>query len=194
MRIKRVSDREEIEGIKNLQTVNLRKNLSPEETEAEGFVTAEYSLDFLERMNREAPAIIAVEDGKVVGYALVATRNLLGQHELLDDLFRQVDEQIYRGVKLSEKNYVLVGQLCVAKEQRGKGLAGKMYELFRAELSDQFDCCLTDVQVSNPRSIRAHLRSGFEILGELSYGGSPWKIVIWDWLSPEPSISRPSAG
>lgn len=181
MRIKRVTNREEIEGIKRLQTANLRKNLSPEEIRTQGFVTAEYSLDFLERMNRETPAIIAVKDGKVVGYALVATRALIGEHELLDDLFRQVDEQVFRGVKLSEKNYVLVGQLCVAKEYRGKGLSGKMYEFFRSQLSGQFDYCLTDVQVSNPRSISAHLRSGFEILGQLSYGGCPWKIVIWDW-------------
>ena len=181
MLIKRVSDRKEIEGIKTLQTANLRQNLNPEEIRTQGFVTAEYSLDFLERMNEDEPAVIAVDDDKVVGYALVATRGLLGQHELLDDLFRQVDEQIYRGEKLSERNYVLVGQLCVAKEQRGKGLAGKMYELFRSELSGRFDYCLTDVQVSNPRSIRAHLRAGFQIIGELNYGGSPWKIVIWDW-------------
>lgn len=181
MRIKRVSNREEIEGIKRLQTANLRENLRPEEIEAEGFVTAEYTLDFLERMNRETPAVIAVDDKEVVGYALVATRKLLGHHELLDDLFRQIDEQIYRGAKLSKKNYVLVGQLCVQREYRGKGLAIKMYEFFRSELSGLFDYCLTDVQVSNPRSIRAHLRAGFQILGELSYGGSPWKIVIWDW-------------
>jgi ribosomal protein S18 acetylase RimI-like enzyme len=111
----------------------------------------------------------------------VATRKLLGEHDLLDDLFSQIDRQAYRGTRLSESNYVLVGQLCVAKEYRGRGLAGKMYELFKSELSGRFDYCLTDVQVSNPRSIRAHLRSGFQILGELSYGGSPWKIVIWDW-------------
>lgn len=181
MRIKRVSDLKEIEGIKILQTANLRQNLSPEETEAEGFVTAEYTLEFLERMNEDEPAVIAVDDDKVVGYALVATRKLLGQHDLLDDLFAQIDAQVYRGTRLSESNYVLVGQLCVAKDQRGKGLARKMYVFFRSELSERFNYCLTDVQVSNPRSIRAHLRAGFQILGELSYGGSPWKIVIWDW-------------
>ena len=181
MRIKRVSDRMEIEGIKTLQTANLRQNLSPEEIKAEGFVTAEYSLDFLERMNRETPAIIAVEDGKVVGYALVATRKLLGQHEMLGEHLSQIDDLEYRGAKLTDSNYIIVGQLCVAKEQRGKGLAIQMYDLFRSEYSDRFDYCVTDVDAINTGSIRAHIRAGFQIVGEISYEGSQWKIVVWDW-------------
>lgn len=183
MQIKRVSNFEEIEGIKKLQSANLKKNLSESEIEKEGFVTAEYTLDFLEFMNRIEPSIIAVETGQVVGYALVAPREVMGQHVLLDDLFSQIDSFSYRGKPLQTADYVLVGQLCVAKSHRGKGLVQKMYEYYRSALSEKYDYCLTDVQVSNPRSIKVHLKSGFQILGNLSYGGSDWKIVIWDWTS-----------
>ncbi len=182
--IKRVSNIEEIRGIKRLQSANLRKNLSKEEIEKEGFVTAEYTLEFLELMNRIEPSVIAVEAGQVVGYAMVATRALLGRHELLDDLFSQIDAFSFKGEALKEKNYVVVGQLCVAKSHRGIGLSKKMYDYYRSELSKQFDYCLTDVQISNPGSIRAHLKAGFQILGDLSYGGADWKIVIWDWRNP----------
>ena len=37
-------------GIKNLQTKNLKTNLSPKEKKVEGFLTAEYSLSFLKKL------------------------------------------------------------------------------------------------------------------------------------------------
>lgn len=181
MLIKRVNKIEEVRGIKRLQSANLRKNLPKEEIEKEGFVTAEYTLEFLEFMNRVEPSVIAVEDGKVAGYALVATKALLGRHELLDDLFSQIDSFTFKGHSLKESNYVVVGQICVAKSHRGMGLSKRMYDFYRSELSDQFEYCLTDVQISNPGSIKAHLKAGFTILGDLSYGDADWKIVIWDW-------------
>ena len=181
MLIKRVSKIEEIRGIKRLQSANLRKNLSQEEIEKEGFVTAEYTLEFLKLMNRIEPSVIAVLGDVVVGYAMVATKALLGRHELLNDLFSQIDSFTFNDRSLRERNYVVVGQLCVAKSQRGKGLSKKLYDFFRSELSEKFEYCLTDVQVSNPGSIKAHLTSGFQILGDLRYGGADWKIVIWDW-------------
>jgi predicted GNAT superfamily acetyltransferase len=179
--IKRVSKIEEIEGIKRLQTANLRKNLSKEEIEKEGFVTAEYTLEFLELMNRIEPSIIAVQGDNLVGYAMVATKALLGRHKLLDDLFSKIDSFIFKGHALKKRNYVVVGQLCVAKSHRGKGISKKMYDFYKSVLSEKFEYCLTDVQISNPGSIKAHLKSGFQILGDLSYGGADWKIVIWDW-------------
>ena len=123
MLIKRVSKIEEIEGIKRLQTANLRKNLSKEEIEKEGFVTAEYTLEFLELMNRIEPSIIAVQGDNLVGYAMVSTKALLGRHKLLDDLFSKIDSLIFKGHALKKRNYVVVGQLCVAKSHRGKGIS-----------------------------------------------------------------------
>lgn len=181
MLIKRVSKIEEIRGVKRLQSANLRENLSRKEIENEGFVTAEYTLEFLELMNRMEPSVIAVEGDEIVGYALVVTKALLGKHELLDDLFSQIDSFSFQGHCLKKRNYVVVGQLCVAKSHRGKGLSQKLYDFYKSQLSGQFEYCLTDVQISNPGSIKAHLKSGFQVLGELRYGGADWKIVIWDW-------------
>jgi hypothetical protein len=67
--IKRVSTLLEIEGIKSLQSLNLKTNLSKEERMLEGFLTAEYSIDFLIQMHQTEPSIIAKDGDKVVGYA-----------------------------------------------------------------------------------------------------------------------------
>ena len=182
IKIKSVDRESELQGIRDLQEVNLRKNISAEECASEGFVTASYTVDFLRAMHEAHPSIIAKDGDKVVGYALVATQAVRHGHELLDDLFNKLDPYMYEGKPLRERNYVVVGQLCVAKSHRGLGLVDRMYGLYKELLSSKFDCCLADVVQVNQRSLRAHARVGFKVIGTLEYGGVVWDVVMWDWI------------
>jgi hypothetical protein len=56
-----------------------------------------------------------------------------------------------------------------------------MYEYFKDCLSIQYDYCITDVASDNPRSLKAHLKTGFTVIDSLNYGGISWNIVLWDW-------------
>lgn len=180
--ITRVSNEVELIGIQELQRANLRKLIGEEEAQKEGFVTAEYSLELLKSMHESSPSIIAKDGDKVVGYALVSTKAIMGQHELLDDLFDVLDKLSFNGASLSEKNaYVLVGQLCVEKKYRGMGLVQKMYQYFKDSLQDDFKYLITDVAAENERSLKAHIRSGFQVIHTIDYGGMKWDIVLWDW-------------
>ena len=181
IRIKLVSDFSELEGIKTLQDQNLKKNLSNADTEAEGFVTAEYSIEFLQTLHQQSPSIIAKDEALVVGYALVALKSIRYQHELLADLFDNIDKIEYKGQLLKKSNYVVVGQLCVAKNYRGVGLVQQMYQHFKTSLSEKYNYCLTDIAENNPRSLKAHLKTGFQVVDTLHYGGIQWDIVLWDW-------------
>ncbi|MCU0379594.1 MAG: hypothetical protein MUE58_00250 [Chitinophagaceae bacterium] len=179
--IKRVTQSSELEGIKKLQQANLRGLLTAEERDREGFVTAEYTLEFLQQMHLAEPSIIAKDGSEVVGYALSATRDVGMKHPLLAYLFEVVDTKLYAGRPLRGENYIVVGQLCVAKGYRGLKLAQGMYDFYRQELSGKYRYCLTDIDEANPRSLKAHLNAGFKILDTLHYEGSAWHIVIWDW-------------
>jgi GNAT superfamily N-acetyltransferase len=179
--IKLVSEFSELEGIRTLQEENLKKNLSATEAEAEGFVTAEYTIEFLQTLHENSPSVIAKDGSRVIGYALVAVKSIRDQHDLLADLFNSIDEIVYKDQLLKNVNYVVVGQLCVAKEYRGLGLVKLMYQHFKTSLSDAFDYCLTDIAFNNPRSLKAHLKNGFVVADTLHYGGISWDIVLWDW-------------
>lgn len=181
MIIKRVSTEDEIVAIKKLQSLNLKSSLSEDEMEAQGFVTAAYSIDFLKEMHDIEPAIIAKDKEDIVGYALVATKAVMGKHHLLNDLFKNINAIEYAGVCLDKIDYVIVAQLCVDKNYRGHGLAQKLYQFFRTSLHQKYIYCLTDVDEKNARSIRAHLKTGFTVLNTFAYGDSNWHIVIWDW-------------
>ncbi len=181
VKISLVSHTSELEGIKDLQSQNLFKNLSPEEAASQGFLMAEYSLDFLEMMHEEFPSVIAKAGDEVVGYALVAGHSVRRYHDLLADLFDTIDKTSFQGKPLKDTPYVVVGQLCVAEQYRGMQLVQKMYAHFRSTYSPQFAYCITDIAQANPRSLRAHKKSGFQVIDTLNYGGIKWDIVLWDW-------------
>jgi ribosomal protein S18 acetylase RimI-like enzyme len=181
IRIKLVSDFSELEGIKSLQDQNLKKNLSGADAETEGFVTAEYSIEFLQTLHQQSPSIVAKDEDLVVGYALVALQSIRCQHDLLSDLFYSIDKIVYNNHLLKNSNYVVVGQLCVAKNYRGLGLVQQMYQHFKTSLSSKYDYCLTDIAENNPRSLKSHLKTGFQVVDTLHYGGIDWDIVLWDW-------------
>ena len=82
-------------GIKNLQTRNLKTNLSSEEKKAEGFLTAEYTISFLKKINQKSPAVILKKE-KVVGYALAVTKELSKEHEVLNQLVVKFEKQKYK--------------------------------------------------------------------------------------------------
>lgn len=188
MLITTASGIKDLELIRALQEKNLRSRLNDDESQAEGFLSAEYTLDFLKVMHDASPSIVAKDGDNLAGYALVTTRDVARQHPLLDDLVSTIDKTMYKGELLRQAAYILVGQLCVAKEYRGQNIVGKLYNKFRQQMEVQYQYCITDVASSNPRSLKAHIKAGFQVIDQLSYSGISWNIVLWDWTGP--SLSR----
>ena len=180
---KRVSCGAELEAIRALQEANLKGNLSPEEREREGFVTAVYSADFLQLMHDAEPSVIAVDEatGALVGYALAATREVAGKHDLLADLVRHVDELSHDSQLLANTDYCIVGQLCTRKGFRNRGVAQAMYQHYAEELRGKYRYLVTDIDEKNPMSLGLHLKAGFQVIGTLSFDGASFNVVLWDW-------------
>lgn len=183
-----VRQESELEAILQLQRQNLRQHLTESEAAGQGFLTAEYSLEYLRRMHRAHPSIIAFDGGTLAGYALVAERSMGSGHPLLRDLIDQVDQLPYRHRPLRESAYVVVGQLCVALNYRGMGLVPKLYQRFRESLEDQYTYAITDISRANRRSLKAHRKVGFEVIHTFLYEGSEWDIVVWDWTRGQETV------
>ncbi|MCZ2485028.1 GNAT family N-acetyltransferase [Aquirufa antheringensis] len=174
-----VKSQEEMKGVLALQQANLRNNITQEEAETQGFLMAEYDLDFLELLNQKSPGIIAKDGEKVVGYSLVALPETARQHPLLADLVQNIERCIFEGKPV--ENYAIVAQLCVSKEYRGQDLVQKLYGSFRDHYANRYTYCVTDVAQANHRSLKAHQKRGFQVIDTLDYGGIGWNIVLWDW-------------
>jgi L-amino acid N-acyltransferase YncA len=179
--IKLAQEVSELEGILALQRRNLKRCLSESEAEEQGFLVAEYNLAYLQQMQARRPSVVAVDDGRVVGYALVVTQEVRKGLPFISDLFDEIDRISYRGALLAGTDYVVVGQLCVDKDYRGQGLVDRLYGCFRASLDDRYHCGVTDIARANRRSLKAHQKVGFEVIHTIEYEGRTWDVVLWDW-------------
>ena len=179
-----ISD-DDIKGIYDLHIANLKDNLSIDEIQKEGFVTAVYDVSLLTLMKDTKPSIIAKDNvtNKVIGYALVYIKELRSHHRLIDDLFMTVDKLSYKGNSLSQCDYVVVGQLCVAKGYRGIGIVQDLYNYYKEVYSSSYQYLITDVARDNPRSLKAHIKSSFEVINTIVFDDNTFDVILWDWRS-----------
>ena len=156
MKIKLVESDLELQQILELQKANHYQNVSEEFKQTDGFVTVMHDLDLLKKMNNAAKQIIAVDNEKVVGYALVMLREFKEQVPVLMPMFEMFKTIDYKQTCLDNQSYYVMGQICVAESHRGKGVFRALYEKHKEAYVSKFDLCLTEVAKSNKRSMRAH--------------------------------------
>jgi len=166
----------ELAQILELQRRNLPRNLDEREIAEYGFVTVEHTLDVLRRMHALAPSIVAKDEGELAGYALVMPVECRSFIPVLQPMFQRLE-----ALGTSRQRFFVMGQICVAKPYRGRGVFDLLYRTHRELLRDRFDSVVTEVSVRNGRSLRAHQRVGFEELERYRDATDEWVLLIWNW-------------
>jgi GNAT superfamily N-acetyltransferase len=168
-----VRDDRDLEQILALQRRNLPRNIDEAELAAQGFVTVEHTVDVLRRMHELAPSLVAKDGDELAGYALVMPVECRILLPVLEPMFQRLDA--------FRRRFYVMGQICVAKAYRGRGIFDLLYAAHREHLRGRFDSCVTEVSVRNPRSLRAHLRVGFEEIERYRDGTDEWVLLAWNW-------------
>lgn len=183
MKFERANSDENIRQILDLQKRNLKKYLSDAEKESQGFVTAEHTFEQLKKINDAESCVIITDNGQVVAYAIAMLESAAKDMPVFDDLFSTVAGLAYKGRPMTKYKYIFVGQLCIDKNYRGQGLAEKLYAFYKEELKEKYDFAVTDISEHNPRSLKAHQKSGFEVIHAFydSFTESNWNIVVMDF-------------
>lgn len=170
---KRAETIKELQQILSLQQENLVNKLSPEEKKKEGFVTVSHTLEVLEQMNTKCPHIIAKDNDAVVGYALCMHPVFANEVELLKPMFVEVKKVFPKGY-----SFIVMGQICIDKKYRGKGLFRKLYATMKDAVHPEFESIITEVNATNIRSLNAHFAVGFKNLRTHLSNGQTWKLMI----------------
>ncbi len=172
----------ELKGILELQKKNLRAQLSKEEAASQGFVFVKHNLKTLEKFNNIEEHLIAKENDKIIGYVLTMTKESRYDLAEIFPLFELFDKLKYKGKIISDCNYMLVGQVCVGKAYRGKGVFVKCYQAYQEYYSSKYDFTITEISKSNLRSRKAHKKIGFDEIYKYSdTEGGEWVVVLCDW-------------
>jgi len=179
------SNDRDLHGILDLQRANLPGQLSKEELEREGFVTVVHSLEDLRKLNRMECHVIAKEQDKVIAYLLAMTVQSKDDIPILVPMFEEFEKIWFDGRRITRYHFIVVGQVCVAKDFRGKGVLGNAYAKYKEEFQHRYDFAITEIAVANQRSLNAHRRIGFrEIHTYNSPDNTEWRVVLWDWQNP----------
>ncbi|MBC8766530.1 GNAT family N-acetyltransferase [Arenibacter sp. BSSL-BM3] len=163
----------ELRQILSLQQKNLISNLDSGEKEKEGFVTVSHTLELLTKMNTACPHIIAKVQDKVVGYALCMHPSFGNDIEVLKPMFKEIASTVPK-----TEPYMVMGQICIDKEYRRRGIFRKLYETMKNTIQPQFNSIITEVDATNLRSLEAHYAVGFKDLKTYSAGGQDWKLIV----------------
>lgn len=112
---------------------------------------------------------------------LVMQRKFRERLPLLEPMFQRLNGLHHRGRPIDALRWYVMGQICVAKPHRGRGLVEGMYAQHRAQMARDFDLSITEISRDNPRSLRAHVRAGWDIIHEFTADdGGEWSIVALD--------------
>lgn len=175
IRYKRAQTTDELQQILKLQEINLPKKSAKKDLTSEGFVTVEHDLETLINMNEVCPHFIAVSDKKVIGYALSMHPTFKHKIEILRPMFIKIESIVPKNLK-----YMVMGQICIEKNFRKKGIFSGLYHSMANELRNEFDAIITEVDGKNTRSLNAHLAAGFLILKRYRADNHNWNIMMLD--------------
>ena len=175
------SSKDELLQIEALNKINLKQNLDAKEKEEQGFVTWLYPLPLLEQMHNIAPSVIVKDGNKVVGYALATIKEARSFHSELNDMFNNIEKIELHGKPLFTYHFYCMGQICIDKQYRGKGLVNTLYQKHKEVYSNQYEFLLTEISTTNHRSLNAHRQIGFKTVHTHKDGVDEWDVVIWEW-------------
>lgn len=181
MVIKLTDTQEELQQILTLQEKNHVDNVSPDKKLSEGFVTVKHDLDLLVKMNNKARQIVAIENGKVAGYALVMLKEFDEMIPVLKPMFEMLEKLEFNHKRLIDYKYYVMGQICIDESVRGQGVFKALYLKHKECYSGQYEICITEVSTSNLRSMKAHLKMGFKYIHTFQDDTDTWNILLWDW-------------
>jgi predicted GNAT family acetyltransferase len=144
---------DDIPGILALQEPNLVETVG-------GGISVRQTAEWFERTMREMPLVVARRGGKIVGYVVATSLAAKSHVAIVQAMLQQFP---------APPNCYSYGPVCVAESERGKGLAGAMFERLRAQLPGR--PAMTFVRADNGPSLTAHRKMGMRELGAFSNEG-----------------------
>jgi hypothetical protein len=179
---KRVNSEQELQLILDLQWENHKSQISDEEKKSQGFLTVRHSLEELSYMHAIEPSVLAMSDNILAAYVIAMTTQSRNVIPALVPMFEMFDNLTLNYKKLSTYTYMVVGQVCVSKNFRGKNVFSSVYEAYKNFFKEKFDFAITEIATNNLRSMKAHQKLGFETIETYTDEFDiEWNIVVWQW-------------
>jgi hypothetical protein len=142
-----------------LLDLNRRWQREQLQTIENGFLSATFSLEVCRQVIGRRESVTALHGERIIGYYL------LNPASKFEPLHRCVTtKRIARGELPQDIRVGYSTQGVIEKEFQGSGLLPRMVEIFHDLLRNKYDMTVSTISIENPRSLRAHLKLGFEVV------------------------------
>ena len=147
----------DIPAIEQLQA-RYHVNTISDEDRPDGFVTTLFTSEQFQSLIEEEQGLsIAVDEGKVVGYAMAASWDYWSAWPLFQHMIGDLPNIQYLGQNLSTTNSYQYGPICIDKAYRGTKVLPNLFEYSRQSMADKYPIMVTFINQINPRSLKAHV-------------------------------------
>lgn len=154
------ADESDLDGILELQAAN--------QIARGGSLSASLSRTRVQAMMNEMPLIVARRDGHITGFLMTTTRAMNADLPIVKAMFAA-----YQGTP----DAYVYGPICVGEQERGKGLAQKMFaDLRRLEAGREG---ILFIRQDNEPSLRAHLKMGMKKVARFSFNGFEYAVFSY---------------
>lgn len=150
----------DLDGIMELQTAN--------QPERGGALSANLPRSRIGEMMRDMPLIVSRSGGRITGFLMTSTRATNADIPVIRAMLAA-----YPGAA----DAYLYGPICVAAENRGRGLAQAMFSELR-RLEPQREGILF-IRRDNPASLRAHAKMGMREVTGFEFGGIAFAVFSY---------------
>ena len=145
----------DIPGILVVQEPNLPDN--------GGSLTVRQTADWFKNAVLEKSVVTGRRNGKVVGYVLGTSLAAQAHVGVIQTMLR---------IFPPPPDCYLYGPVCVAETERGKGLAGALFDVLRTHMGNR--PAMTFVRTDNAPSLQAHRKMGMRDLRPFVHEGVPY--------------------
>ncbi len=139
-----------------LQSTNFIANLSDEER-SEGFLSAQFTAEQTAQIAEDLGTMVAVVDGRVAGFLCAFRKEYETGSPVIAEMLAAYDRLRFEDRLLRSFQSYIYGPVCIAREQRRRGLLRGLFEAQKRDLSGRFDIGVAFVARNNPHSLSAHV-------------------------------------
>ncbi|MES3005850.1 MAG: hypothetical protein V4664_02790 [Patescibacteria group bacterium] len=165
--------------ILDLLTKNLARNLSEEEKK-DGFFHFEPTYEELLKIINDTGVYLSLRGEELKGYFITMSKELAQTIPFEAEMLANAERMLYEGKPLSEYNYVVLAQICVAKEFRGGMTFNRLHLATQSILKEQgFEIGFGEIEDTNSTSLAVH--SYLTDVGTyIASSGLKWHIMVSD--------------
>ena len=175
---------EDYSAILDLQSANFIANLSEEER-AEGFLSAQFTVEQTARIAEDLGTMVAVVGNRVGGFLCAFRKEFDTGSPVIARMLESFDRLTFQGKPLDSLSSYIYGPACIGRDNRRRGLLRGLYEAQKRDLAGQFEIGVAFVSRNNPHSLSAHV-SGLGMIeaGDFEVKGNTYATLAFR-LPPE---------